>query len=100
MHEIGPQRINRMSMPSSLASSAARLSHHFMKLLLLGADGQLGAQLRAALAPLGEVTALGRGCDLSQLDAIVSAARASKWHAIVNAAAYTAVDRAESDRER
>ena len=70
-----------------------------MKLLLLGADGQLGAQLRAALAPLGEVTALGRGCDLSQPDQVVASVRASKWDAIVNAAAYTAVDRAESERD-
>lgn len=68
-----------------------------MKLLLLGADGQLGRQLRAALAPLGEVTALGRRHDITDSAAVRAAIDAARPDAIVNAAAYTAVDRAESE---
>jgi len=71
-----------------------------MNLLLIGADGQLGSELRTALAPLGELVALGKGFDLTRHDDLTAALRSSKWDAIVNAAAYTAVDRAESDRER
>lgn len=71
-----------------------------MRLLVTGANGQLGWELARSLMPLGEVTALNRqACDLARpetLDAIIAA------HApdvIVNAAAYTAVDRAESEAE-
>lgn len=71
-----------------------------MKLLLLGADGQLGRELRASLAPLGEVTALGSGHDVSDEAAMGAVIRNLRPDAIVNAAAYTAVDRAETDSER
>ena len=70
-------------------------------ILVTGARGQLGAELAAALAPLGRVVAVDRaGMDISDADAIVRVVRevAPAW--IVNAAAYTAVDRAESERER
>ena len=70
-------------------------------ILVTGARGQLGAELAAALAPLGYVVALDRAAlDLADADAIVRVVRdvAPAW--IVNAAAYTAVDRAESERER
>ena len=71
-----------------------------MKILLLGANGQVGWELRRALAPLGNITALGRtGADLANLEGlrgIVSTARAD---VIVNAAAYTAVDKAETERD-
>jgi dTDP-4-dehydrorhamnose reductase len=70
-------------------------------ILLFGKDGQVGWQLQRSLAPLGTVTALGRGeCDLAdsrQLRAIIRSARPK---IIVNAAAYTAVDRAESEPQR
>lgn len=68
-----------------------------MKLLLLGADGQLGRELRAALAPLGDVLALGTGHDITDEAAMRAAVRHAEPDAIVNAAAYTAVDRAESE---
>ncbi|HZW72067.1 MAG TPA: sugar nucleotide-binding protein, partial [Caldimonas sp.] len=68
-----------------------------MKILLLGKDGQVGWELQRALAPLGDVVALGRGDgDLRHPDALAAAVRtvAPQW--IVNVAAYTAVDRAET----
>jgi dTDP-4-dehydrorhamnose reductase len=71
-----------------------------MKLLLLGADGQLGRELRTALAPLGEVLALGSGHDVSDANAMKRALDESQPNAIVNASAYTAVDRAEQEVER
>jgi dTDP-4-dehydrorhamnose reductase len=67
-------------------------------LLVTGANGQVGFELRRSLAPLGRVVALDRaGCDLSnaaQLREIVASLRPD---VIVNAAAYTAVDKAETD---
>ncbi len=74
-----------------------------MKILLLGANGQVGWELQRALAPLGSVTALGRNgggglCgDLTSLDALAETVTAVRPDTIVNAAAYTAVDRAESE---
>lgn len=68
-----------------------------MKLLLLGAGGQLGTQLRRDLAALGDVTAHGRECDLADPQALGEAVASSRCDVIVNAAAYTAVDRAESE---
>ncbi len=74
-----------------------------MKILLLGKNGQVGWELQRSLAPLGHVIALDRqGCldlsgDLADLDAIAATVRALKPDIIVNAAAYTAVDKAESD---
>ena len=69
-------------------------------ILLLGKDGQVGWQLQRSLAPLGRVTAVGRtGCDLYDLDALRALIRAEKPKIIVNAAAYTAVDKAEAEPE-
>lgn len=74
-----------------------------MKILLLGKDGQLGWELQRALAPLGELVALGRAggeglCgDLSRPQALVESVRALAPDLIVNAAAHTAVDKAESE---
>ena len=77
-----------------------------MKLLLLGPDGQVGWELRRALAPLGEVVALARnpagevpGLDLSDGDALARAIRRVGPQVLVNAAAYTAVDQAEREPE-
>ncbi|WP_395141331.1 dTDP-4-dehydrorhamnose reductase [Schlegelella aquatica] len=76
-----------------------------MKILLLGKDGQVGWELQRALAPLGEVIALGRAgagelCgDLTQLDALAATVRHVRPQVIVNAAAYTAVDQAEQEPE-
>ena len=70
------------------------------KLLVTGSNGQVGFELRRSLAPLGEVIALDRaGCDLSQPDALRRVVREHCPDVIVNPAAYTAVDKAESDVE-
>ncbi len=67
-------------------------------ILLLGGNGQVGWELRRALAPLGDVRALDRAdVDLVDHDALRRAARDAAPSLIVNAAAYTAVDRAEED---
>lgn len=69
-----------------------------MRILLLGRDGQVGWELQRALRPLGEIVALGREtCDLSRPMQLREAVRASRPELIVNAAAYTAVDKAESE---
>ncbi len=69
-----------------------------MKILLLGATGQVGWELQRSLAPLGDVTACGRArADLSDLEGLRAAVRAVKADVVVNAAAYTAVDKAESE---
>ena len=71
-----------------------------MKILLIGANGQVGWELARSLAPLGEVVGLDRSrLDLSQPDRLRETVRAIAPEAIVNAAAYTAVDRAESEPE-
>ena len=69
-----------------------------MKVLLAGRNGQVGYELERALAPLGEVIALDRArLDLSDAAAIRQVVRDARPEVIVNAAAYTAVDRAESE---
>ena len=75
-----------------------------MKILLLGKNGQVGWELQRSLQPLGEVVALDRHStplcgDLLQAAALAEAVRAVAPDVIVNAAAYTAVDKAESDTE-
>jgi dTDP-4-dehydrorhamnose reductase len=67
-------------------------------ILLTGAAGQAGFELRRSLAPHGTVLALDRaGCDLSRPDEIRSVLRSARPDVVVNAGAYTAVDQAESD---
>ncbi|GAB1235619.1 dTDP-4-dehydrorhamnose reductase [Ferrigenium sp. UT5] len=69
-------------------------------LLLTGVNGQLGWELQRALAPLGKVVALTRAqLDLSRPDAIRAAVREHRPDIIVNPAAYTAVDKAETEPE-
>ncbi len=75
-----------------------------MKILLLGKNGQVGWELQRSLAPLGEVLALDRHSaghcgDLSKLDQLAKTVLAYKPDFIVNAAAHTAVDKAESEPE-
>lgn len=71
-----------------------------MKVLLTGRNGQLGFELRRALAPLAELVCLdSRACDLGNPDGIRQWVRQTSPDVIVNAAAYTAVDRAESDAD-
>jgi len=74
-----------------------------LNILLLGANGQLGWELQRSLAPLGRVTALGREgtgthlADLSQPQGLTALVDQVAPDVIVNAAAHTAVDRAESE---
>jgi dTDP-4-dehydrorhamnose reductase len=69
-------------------------------ILITGSDGQLGFELQRALAMLGEVVATNRStCDLAQPDSIRRCVQSVKPDVIVNAGAYTAVDRAETERE-
>ena len=75
-----------------------------MKILLLGKNGQVGWELQRSLAPLGELIALDRHSvgqcgDLSNLAGLADTVRAIRPDVIVNAAAHTAVDRAESEPE-
>ncbi len=71
-----------------------------MKILLLGKNGQVGFELQRALAPLGEVCAVDQPeCDLAEVSAICDLVRSYKPDVIVNPAAYTAVDKAESEQE-
>jgi dTDP-4-dehydrorhamnose reductase len=69
-----------------------------VKILLTGASGQLGFELRRALAPLGEVLAVDHvDCDLADAAAIGALLARVAPDLIVNPAAHTAVDRAESE---
>lgn len=75
-----------------------------MKILLLGKNGQVGWELQRSLAPLGSVLALDSKSsdycgDLSDLDGLAEAVQRCAPDVIVNAAAYTAVDKAESDTD-
>lgn len=70
------------------------------RILLTGANGQVGEELRQTLASLGDVTAIDRTTwDLADPEAIRPIAIAAQPDLIVNAAAYTAVDKAESELE-
>lgn len=87
------------------------------RILLLGKDGQLGWELQRSLVPLGQVTALGRGAadasssqagreverklwgDLTCPVELAATVRSLAPDIVVNAAAYTAVDKAETDEE-
>lgn len=81
-----------------------------MTILLLGANGQLGQELHRALAPLGTIVATtrsgalpdGSACEVADFDQPASLAALLdrvQPTVVVNAAAYTAVDRAEGDRD-
>ncbi|WP_438820204.1 dTDP-4-dehydrorhamnose reductase [Burkholderia contaminans] len=68
------------------------------RILISGANGQVGFELRRSLAPLGMVTALTRqDMDLCKTDSILAVLERERPDVIVNPAAYTAVDKAESE---
>ncbi|BBJ00666.1 NAD(P)-dependent oxidoreductase [Ferrigenium kumadai] len=72
-----------------------------MKLLVTGASGQVGWELARSLMPLGEVVAVGSAeCNLAQPQNIQSLLERVRPDVIVNAAAYTAVDKAEADEQQ
>lgn len=71
-----------------------------MKILLTGKNGQLGFELQRALAPLGQICVFDQEeCNLADSNAIRALVREVQPDLIVNPAAYTAVDRAESEPE-
>jgi dTDP-4-dehydrorhamnose reductase len=80
-----------------------------MRVLLLGADGQLGTELRRRLAPLGELVAATRdgtlddgrceAADFSEPGTLPALVARVAPDVVVNAAAHTAVDRAEQERD-
>jgi dTDP-4-dehydrorhamnose reductase len=74
-----------------------------LKILLFGKDGQVGWELQRSLAPLGELVALGSShgelaVDFSYPSRLAQTVEIIKPDIVVNAAAYTAVDKAESER--
>ncbi|MBO9484017.1 dTDP-4-dehydrorhamnose reductase [Salinisphaera sp. G21_0] len=70
-----------------------------MKILLLGANGQLGQELNRTLPALGEVMACSHAeVDITDQYSVIEVIHNFKPQVIVNAAAYTAVDQAESER--
>ncbi|HYP82115.1 dTDP-4-dehydrorhamnose reductase [Variovorax sp.] len=75
-----------------------------MKVLLFGKDGQVGWELQRSLAPLGDVVALDRtsteyAADFSRPERLADTVTRLRPNVIVNAAAHTAVDKAESEPE-
>jgi dTDP-4-dehydrorhamnose reductase len=75
-----------------------------MKILLFGSNGQVGWQLRRSLSVLGEVIALDRASrplsgDLCDAEGVAASVASVAPDVVVNAAAYTAVDRAEDEQE-
>ena len=75
-----------------------------MKILLLGKNGQVGWELQRSLAPLGELIALDRHSqdlcgNMADLQGLAATVQSVRPDLIVNAAAYTAVDKAESEPE-
>jgi dTDP-4-dehydrorhamnose reductase len=75
-----------------------------MHILLFGKNGQVGWELQRALAPLGRITAVDFDStdycgDFSNPAGVADTVRLVKPDVIVNAAAHTAVDKAESERE-
>jgi len=71
-----------------------------MRILLLGKNGQVGWELQRALAPIGELSTLDRTqVDLANPTALLSVLDKLQPQIIVNAAAYTAVDKAETEQK-
>src|ERR1022692_2317994 len=71
-----------------------------MRLLVTGASGQIGWELSRSLMPLGDVVALDRRqCDFSRPELLPTIIRDIKPDVVGNAAAYTAIDKAEREEK-
>lgn len=71
-----------------------------MKILLLGSNGQVGFELARSLLPLGELVSLNRvQADFTDLENLRATVQTIRPDVIVNAVAYTAVDKAETEHE-
>ena len=71
------------------------------KFVLLAPTGQVGFELSRALAPMGDVVAIGRqNIDFSNLETLSAMIKTISPDVIINAAAYTMVDKAETDQEQ
>ncbi|HEY9862262.1 MAG TPA: dTDP-4-dehydrorhamnose reductase [Candidatus Obscuribacterales bacterium] len=71
------------------------------RILVTGANGQVGQELQSCLTPVGEVTSFGRDAlDLAHPEQILQVVEKLQPDIIVNAAAYTAVDKAETELEQ
>lgn len=83
-----------------LSSRKVKMTSNQNRILLLGKDGQLGRELERALSSWDEVISLGYGdLDLTKTEELRAVVKRIQPTVIVNAAAYTAVDRAESETE-
>ncbi|MGB7415308.1 MAG: dTDP-4-dehydrorhamnose reductase [Thermosynechococcaceae cyanobacterium] len=79
-------------------TSTIPLRHPVVKILLMGGQGQVGRELHDVLSPLVELVSVGRSeLDLRQPEQIREVISATRPEIIINAAAYTAVDKAESE---
>lgn len=71
-----------------------------MRVLLFGANGQVGHELCGPLATIGDLAAVRRAvCDVTDHVALANTVKAARPHLIINATAYNAVDRAEDEPE-
>ena len=87
-----------MSRAGLTANGWASNTEHDLKILVTGKNGQVGFELQRALAPLGEIVAVDQAaCNLADPEAVRELVRRVAPDVIVNPAAYTAVDKAESD---
>jgi dTDP-4-dehydrorhamnose reductase len=97
---VARRRRPRARSEGRLRDPARRRGAVRLNILLTGARGQLGRELAASLAALGNVVACDRSAlDVADTGAIAATVRRAAPDVIVNAAAYTAVDRAESERD-
>ena len=82
------------------AASSGKVTIDAPRILIVGSTGQLGRELRRSFAGIGSVLAVDRAqCDLADPESIRAQVRSAAPDIVLNAGAYTAVDRAESERE-